>query len=124
LANDATDSLREIAHQELRNWSRWCWSGAWPHPLPYGIDPSQLREDEPTGAPPNVDRARRVDAIYQMLPLLEQRVVQAEYTRRHEYKAETRRDLMRMASAAVGITETYYAMTLDRVMAQIGREFR
>lgn len=19
---------------ELRNWARWCWSGAWPHPLP------------------------------------------------------------------------------------------
>lgn len=91
--------------------------------MPYGLDPSQLREDEPTGAPPNTDRAQKVDRLYQTLPLLEQRVLQAEYPRRHEYAAETRKDLMRVASKAIGVSETYYAIALERSMVAIGKEF-
>ena len=119
----SNESLRDIGHHELCNWSCWCWTGAWPHPLPFGVDPAQLREDEPTGTPPQADRARRVDAIYQALPLVEQRVIQAEYPRRHEYAAGSRKDLMRIASAAIGIGEAYYALTVDRVKAQVGEEF-
>lgn len=124
IVKGSRSSCRAVAHAELRNWSRWCWTGAWPHPLPYGLDPAQLREDEPTEAPPNADRALRVERIYQTLPLAEQRVLQAEYPRRHEYAVDSRKQLMRLASTAIGISEAYYAMALERAMTAIAKEFR
>lgn len=26
--------IADAIHEELLNWSRWCWQGEWPHPLP------------------------------------------------------------------------------------------
>lgn len=66
---------------ELRNWARWCWSGAWPHPLPQNhaasaeghyLAPSDLGESpEPRQPAPNRHRAEIVHRVY--LELLTQR---------------------------------------------------
>jgi hypothetical protein len=148
----SNESLREIGHQELCNWSRWCWTGAMPGPggmncaslerqyatphyeLAPGegyCKPGKGKEEFPPEAenelrplPVNHDRARAVDAIYQALPLIEQRIVQAEYTRRHEFDAETRKARMEEASAKLKISPVYFATALGQAQVAVGRALR
>lgn len=147
----SNEALREAGHHELCNWSRWCWSGPMPGPGPtdcaslerqyvtphYELAPGEKYQnlydvpggDEPQADPPrplpvNHDRARAVDAIYQTLPLIEQRIIQAEYTRRHEFEAETRKARMEEASAKLGIASTYFALALGQAQVAVGRALR
>lgn len=146
----SNESLRELGHHELRNWSRWCWTGAMPGPGgmncaslerqyvtphyeaapgeryqgPDGVEYGEPQPDAPRPLPVNHDRARAVDEIYQALPLIEQRIVQAEYTRRHEHAAETRKARMEEASAKLGITSTYFALALGQAQVAVGRALR
>lgn len=81
-------------HEELMNWSRWCWGGAYPHPLPHtacgsveknyrGLSDEGTTE---TARPirPNEVRARMVQAAWEALPPLPRQVLRAEYPQRHE----------------------------------------
>ncbi len=147
----SNESLRELGHHELCNWSRWCWTGAMPGPggmncaslerqyqTPnYELAPGEaylnkegnpvaadMIDDEPRPLPANHDRARVVDAIYQALPLIEQRILQAEYTRRHEFDAETRKGRMAEASAKLEISQVYYAAALGQAQVAVGRALR
>lgn len=84
--------------QELRNWARWCWSGAYPHPLPpcqcASIEGNYSRFGEDTDAeaidgkpvPVNPTNAKIVQCAYENLPYLQQQVLRAEYPQRHEQK--------------------------------------
>lgn len=85
----------DIAHFELMNWSRFCWEGTYPHPLPanhcYSFEhnylaPSDMgNEDAP--APrilANARNAMRVQSVYIALPLIQRLVLRAEYPQRHE----------------------------------------
>lgn len=78
---------------ELRNWSRWCWSGEWPHPLPIGraasIEGHYLPESD-LGAdvehdeiarrvPVIADRAERVHAVYRSVDRRAQRAMKLRY---------------------------------------------
>ncbi len=83
-------------HFELQNWSRWCWLGAWPHPLPkqqcvslegnyrrFGDDSTtESVDDKPI--PVCEENARRVQAVYDTLPHVAQQVLRAEYPQRRE----------------------------------------
>lgn len=82
-------------HHELINWSRWCWLGAYPHPLPSShcasieyryIAPSVFAKDDdiPFHAVVHEHHARRVQAVYERLPKIERLVLCAEYPKRYE----------------------------------------
>lgn len=55
---------------ELRNWSAWCWSGAWPHPLP----PSHCASIEHRYMAPS-DLGAEVDAeeVARRIPIVRER---------------------------------------------------
>ncbi|CUJ41644.1 hypothetical protein ACOTC8_30175 [Achromobacter xylosoxidans] len=119
---------------EVWNWSRWCWMGDWPHPDPNlkcgSIERGYLREadeeeedPEPKPIPVNIDRAQRVNRIYETLPLIEQRVIQAEFTRRHEYGEANARERRDMASAIIGIPPAYYQIALGLFKQKVKEEF-
>lgn len=81
-------------HMELLNWSRWCWSGAWPHPMPpnqcasfehnYKRTNEENTTDDARPIPPNVDRALIVDKVWRELPDMPRRALRAEYPQFHE----------------------------------------
>lgn len=131
------DGLPGWVQDEIWNWSRWCWLGDLPHPMPMttcasgerafpsGID----RDDEEEAPPPrpvpvNHDRARRVDGIYRSLPLAEQRVIQAEYPRRNEYGDKRMHERHAEASRKIGIGVAYYRVALGSFKQAVWRGFR
>lgn len=82
---------------ELRNWARWCWSGAWPHPLPPDhcasiehryVAPSDLgaevdAEEVARRIPIVRDRAEIVHRVYrEQLTDRERRVLVVRYIHR------------------------------------------
>lgn len=81
-------------HEELMNWSRWCWRGAYPHPLPHtacgSVERNYQRISEEATAenarpiPPNEAYARIVQAAWEAMPHLPRQVLRAEYPQRHE----------------------------------------
>ena len=72
---------------ELRNWARWCWSGAWPHPLP----PSHCASIEhrylaPSDLSAEVDAeeiARRIQIVRDRAEIVH-RVYREQLTRREQ----------------------------------------
>lgn len=133
------DTFPAWVEHELHNWARWQWDGELPHPLPHSGCASAERRYLPPGrgdddaepvraAPICIERAERVHAIYRRLPLVEQRVMQAEYTRRHEYdeydyRGEWLRNSRAMrAPKGLGITREVYRIVLDRIKRQVMEE--
>lgn len=121
---------------ELWNWARWCWLGAWPHPNPNvkcasaernyvaPAEDEDSEDDEPRPIPVNQDHARRVQVAYEALVLVEQRVVQAEYPRRHEYADLSAADRMRSACRLLDISPIYYKVALGNMKDKVRRAFR
>ncbi|WP_248293393.1 hypothetical protein [Achromobacter sp. Bel] len=86
--------------------------------------PGHDDDEETVQIPVNQERARRVDALYEALPLVERRVVQAEYTRRADYgdlPAHLRQD---KACRVIGITLPYYKVALGSFKQQVWRAFK
>ncbi len=94
---------------ELRNWSAWCWSGAWPHPLPpshcasiehrYAAPSDLSGPAEPRPIAPNRQRAEVVHRVYlDQLTERERRVLVLAYVQRNPWQAIPR--LMRFGEAA------------------------
>lgn len=120
---------------ELWNWSRWCWMGEWPHPNPnvkcasaernYLPPPADEEEgDEIKPIPVNCDRARKVQELYDALPLVEQRILQAEYPRRHEHGDLTASERISSVCRTLKIQATYYKISLGYAKEQVRREFQ
>lgn len=63
-------------HTELVNWSRWCWTGAWPHP---GMTPIPDDDDAPRLAPPHAPSALVVQAAWGAMHTEARLVLRAEY---------------------------------------------
>ncbi len=116
--------IPDTAHAELLNWSRWCWLGAWPHPLPAthcGSGESAYRappeyDDEVSGAPeplrirPNERNAKIVQTIWERLPQEARLVVKAEYPGR----VTSGRDEGRQAAANnIGVSLGQYEAALE-----------
>ena len=84
----------EWLHHELLNWSRWCWLGPWPHPLPPSQCGSVERDytrfradgsaDDARPIPPNESRALIVDGVWRDLPPAPRQVLRAEYPQYHD----------------------------------------
>ncbi|MEJ2897644.1 hypothetical protein ACLQ81_16900, partial [Bordetella avium] len=69
------------------------------------------------------DRAHKVHALYEALPLIERRVIQAEYTRRREYGDMTIKERQEAASQLIGIPAAYYKIALGSFKIQVWRMF-
>jgi hypothetical protein len=140
--------IRDTAHYELMNWSRACWSGEYPGPknptccrslenlyqaphyVPEDGEEFQRSEDEacanlpdPDRTPINFTRARTVQDLYEAWPLIEQRVIQQEYTRRHEYGDMRPHERAAAACRKLGIAEAYYKIALGAAREQVRRAF-
>ncbi|MES2187967.1 MAG: hypothetical protein V4505_25675 [Pseudomonadota bacterium] len=66
-------------HLELLNWSRWCWTGDWPHP---GMVMFAEDDDEVRPAAPNERHARIVQAAWERMHTSARLVLRAEYPQR------------------------------------------
>jgi hypothetical protein len=119
-------------HEELLNWSRWCWLGEWPHPLPpthCGSLESQYRtplnvnfeeklEDlPPVRIKPNERNARRVQAVYDALDALGQLVMKYEYPCRAERGTRT------AAAHKMGMTLSQYEHWLQIAVNRVEDAF-
>ena len=114
---------------ELWNWSRWCWLGDWPQPDPNvkclgrtGLRAPAGPDDEPAPIPAYGPRAQGAK-LYDSLAHVEQRVLQAEYPRRHEYAGLTAGE--RITRPATGWTSpVYYKIALGHMKDQVRRAFQ
>lgn len=116
-------NIPDWLHAELLNWSRWCWQGDWPHPLPprscasiernYRRTAEDATADEARPIPPFEPAARRVDIAWRRLPHLERRVIRLEYPQRHLY--ESRRE----AAIALGLSVRQYREALQRAFGEL-----
>ena len=124
--------IPEWIDSELWNWSRWLWSGDWPHPIPPNvaasaegrfIDPSDLyREPRKPYIMPNRERAEVVQEAWQnRMSERERLVIAAEYPRRH---LDGR---LRYGRAGVArrmrISLAMYETALRRAVRQVERAF-
>lgn len=128
------EGLPRWVEDEIRNWMRSQWEGDWPGPrrmaqaMPdvceFPPQPGHDDDDEPICIPVNHERAYKVHALYEALPLAERRIIQAEYTRRAEYgdlPAHLRQD---KACRVIGITLPYYKVALGSFKQQVWRAFK
>lgn len=133
-----TDRARipDAVHEELLNWSRWCWLGAWPHPLPpthCGSLEAQYRAplnvnfDESQEAPPpprirpNERHARMVQETWEKLPNFERLVLKAEYPGR---ESAGRNEGRLVAARRLGIDEWAYDRHLQSAVLKVQEAFR
>ncbi|CUK21915.1 Uncharacterised protein [Achromobacter xylosoxidans] len=128
-----TEGFPRWVEDEIQNWARSQWEGEWPGPCgPMGEEPEVCdfppkpgHEDdiELPRIPVNHERAREVHRLYEALPLVEQRVIQAEYTRRADYgdlPVHLRQD---KACRVIGIALQYYKVALGSFKQQVWRKF-
>jgi hypothetical protein len=123
----------EWVHQELMNWARWCWKGAYPHPLPPTVCASieknyQRISDEGTvddvkPVPPNEAHAKRVQAVWDALPRIGQQVLRAEYPQRFESgrAVDGRYAAARWLHMSLSEYESCLSMACYRVMVEFER---
>lgn len=83
--------IPDAVHEELLNWSRWCWLGEWPHPLPatqcgsleaaYRAPPDWNPDDppQPPAIRPNERHARLVQGVWEHMDPRARLVIKAEY---------------------------------------------
>ncbi|MDB5966481.1 MAG: hypothetical protein JWQ72_2981 [Polaromonas sp.] len=125
-----TYRIPNAVHAELLNWSRWCWTGPWPHPMPpsqcgsieagYRAPPAWNPQDppEPPTIRPNERNARVVQAVWDALAGAPRLVLKAEYPGRG---TSGRTDGRHAAAVALGLTvaayETALALAVNRVEA-------
>ncbi|APX78828.1 hypothetical protein BUW96_13625 [Achromobacter insolitus] len=132
-ADRKTDGLPRWVDDEIHNWARSQWEGDWPGPgrevpdepavCAFPPEPGHANDEELPRIPVNHERARQVHRLYEALPLVEQRVIQAEYTRRAEYgdlPAHLRQD---KACRVIGIALPYYKLALGSFKQQVWRKF-
>jgi hypothetical protein len=123
--------IPDAVHYELLNWSRWCWIGEWPHPLPAthcGSLESQYRapaewgEDAQNEAPrvptirPNERQARLVQSVYDRLEERPRLVLRAEYPARH---ASGRTESKAVAAARLGMPVWAYDDSLMMAVRRV-----
>ncbi|MDR0458708.1 MAG: hypothetical protein LBH10_06765 [Burkholderiaceae bacterium] len=112
----------------LQNWSRWCWLGPWPHPLPpiycgsaerlYKIPEGNEDQDGPMlrHSAVDVDGALRVQAVWRGLPDAPRFALKAEFPARD---GRDRPALARSLKMSLNQYETHLAYAV----AQVQREF-
>ncbi|WZB61461.1 hypothetical protein WJ970_30055 [Achromobacter xylosoxidans] len=81
-------------------------------------------DDEPAPIPVHMDHARKVQKLYDSLAHVEQRVLQAEYPRRHEYAGLTAGERITRACDRLDISPVYYKIALGHMKDQVRRAFQ
>lgn len=71
-----------------------------------------------------MDHARKVQKLYDSLAHVEQRVLQAEYPRRHEYAGLTAGERITRACDRLDISPVYYKIALGHMKDQVRRAFQ
>ncbi len=118
-------------HAELLNWSRWCWLGEWPHPLPSnhcGSLESQYRAPplwdmdlaEAPPAPyirPNDKNAQRVQEVYESLETADKLVLKTAYPSRRDFDSKTE------AAHHIGLGTSEYDSRLEIIIRKVGAVF-
>lgn len=127
------DGLPSWVEMELRNWGRWCWEGEWPGPgRPDDDEPAVCQyppavgdydESTPIPVPVCIDNALRVNRLYEQLPLVERRIIQAEYPRRHEYGDMRMHERHAAAARKLEISVAYYQVALGSFKQAVWRAF-
>ena len=120
-------------HEELMNWTRWCWLGEWPHPMPpnhcgslesqYRAPPEwdmDLAEMPQSYIRPNERNARKVQAVYEVLPEPEKSVLKAEYPGRH---TSGRSKGKSVAATRIGLSVAGYDESLQTAVAKVAKVF-
>lgn len=117
-------SLPPAVHAEFENWSRACWSGSWPHPLPFNRAMSAegrfvpeagdvFDPPEPRPPKPNFERAEVVQRVFNdRLSHRERLVVIAEYPQR--IRSGRRDSGIERAARSLGLTARLYEDSLRR----------
>ena len=112
---------------EFRNWARWCWSGAWPHPIPpdhaaslEGRYIAPIIEDadavQPRAPAPNRQRAEIVHRVFM------DRLTQTErWSLIHRY---VRRTEDRIAWRRMRVSRDVFETTLVNAARKVGEAFR
>lgn len=114
-------------HHELMNWSRWCWQGSYPHPLPPQTCASIERQyvrfreenttDEAKPIQPNESHALIVDGVWKALPTLPRMVMRAEYPQRSAYDwGHGRAGVARLMRVSLSEYEAGLIVGVGRVM--------
>jgi hypothetical protein len=132
MKRDETWQVPDAVHEELVNWTRWCWSGEWPHPLPatqcgslesqYRAPPDWNPDDMPE-APhirPNDRHARKVQVVYDDLAGPERAVLKAEYPGRH---TSGRNHGKHVAARRMGLTVDSYDLLLQSAVRRVEEAF-
>ena len=125
--------IPDKVHEELLNWSRWCWMGEWPHPLPsdhcgslesqYRAPPEwdmDLAEAPQTYTRPNERNARKVQAVFDQLPELERFVLLAEYPQRGRSGRNISKQL---AADGIGVSVQGYDWHLQSAAQKVAMAF-
>lgn len=121
--------ISEEIHHELLNWARWCWSGAWPHPLPPDhaasaegrfIAPPEWGEnaeaEQPRAPAPNRERAEIVHRVFMdRLTQTERWALIHRYVRRTEEPIALRR---------MKVSRDVFETTLVNAARKVGEAFR
>lgn len=120
-------------HEELLNWSRWCWLGEWPHPLPatkcgslesgYRAPPDWNPDDPPLPPRirPNERHAKRVQAVYQ--GFLDEGKAEGALVLKAEYPCRAERGTRTQAAHRIGLTVQQYENWLQVAVNRVEAEF-
>lgn len=127
--------IPDAVHAELLNWSRWCWLGEWPHPLPAthcGSLESQYRAppdwnpDDALEAPqqsyirPNERHAKVVQGVFDAMPEPMRKVLKAEYPANRESK---RSKSVAEAAYYLAMPQWLYTSLLTQAVAKVEAAF-
>lgn len=115
----SSEGLPSWVEAEIWNWCRHQWQG----PMPGNLVWYGPEDDRPEPPPVLVAHAERVHKVYEALPLVEQRVVQAEYTRRKEYGDMAAHERVAAASRKLDIPQAYYRIALGSFKKAVMRAF-
>lgn len=123
-------SVPKWVESEIRNWVRWCQAGALPHPMPpdhcQSIECHYMRaeafcEQDERLEPIFEERALVVQRVYDAMPYIERKVMQAEYLSPWRYD----RIHKGVAGAArkIGVSVSGYESVLEVGRKKVRRAF-
>lgn len=129
------ENIPDAVHEELRNWSDWCWLGEFPHPMPpdhcgslegqYRAPPNWNPDDAMEAPPPprirpNGIRAQIVQAAYKGMEEPMRQVLKAEYPGRRD---SGRSKSLAEAAYYLAMPQWLYVSLLNQAVNRVGEAF-
>lgn len=117
----------------FHNWARCEWQGELPHPLPpsfcasaerHYMAPAVSEDDGDRLPPPNWTYHALVHFYYTDLPLLNQRILQMEYTRRYQFGDLGRNGRQEKAARMLQVSVHRYRNMLEQMKSDIEKRWR